>query len=104
MERVNGLVSRKPVVIFSKSSCCMCHTVKTLFSELGVNADVHELDEEPQGREVHIALSKLVVRSTAIIPMVFIGGRMIGSTDKIMSLHLKGQLVPLLKDAGALWL
>ncbi|KAG0470510.1 hypothetical protein HPP92_017210 [Vanilla planifolia] len=103
MERVNSLACKKPVVIFSTSSCCMCHTVKTLFAELGVNADVHELDEEPLGREMHRALLKMAGRSSAL-PVVFIGGRMIGSTDRVMSLHLGGELVELLRDAGAIWL
>ncbi|KAL0910219.1 hypothetical protein M5K25_021176 [Dendrobium thyrsiflorum] len=103
MENVNWLVSQKPVVIFSLSSCCMCHTVKSLFVDLGVNVDLHELDEEPQGREMQMALAKLTGRNPPV-PAVFIGGRLIGSTDKVMSLHLGGNLVRLLRDAGALWL
>jgi glutaredoxin 3 len=34
--------------------------------------------------------------------VVFIGGKLVGSTNTIMSLHLSGKLVPLLKDAGAM--
>ncbi|KAK8965031.1 putative glutaredoxin-C14 [Platanthera guangdongensis] len=103
MEKVNELVSQKPVVVFSLSSCCMSYTVKSLFLDLGVNADVHELDEEPHGREIQKALSKLVGRNPPV-PVVFIGGRLVGSTDRVMSLHLGGHLVQLLTDAGALWL
>ncbi|KAI0504314.1 hypothetical protein KFK09_015266 [Dendrobium nobile] len=103
MERVNSLVSKKPVVIFSLSSCCMSHTVKSLFYDLGVNVDVHELDEEDQGKEMEGALANLIGRNPPV-PVVFIGGRLIGSTDRVMSLHLGGNLVKLLKDAGALWL
>lgn len=103
MEKVNRLVSQKPVVIFSLSSCCMCHTVKSLFFDLGVNVDVHELDEEPEGREMQRALGKLIGRNCPV-PLVFIGGRLIGSTDRVMSLHLGGNLVQLLREAGGLWL
>jgi glutaredoxin 3 len=38
------------------------------------------------------------------MPVVFIGGKLIGGTNKVMSLHLGGELVPMLKNAGALWL
>ncbi|RZC63985.1 hypothetical protein C5167_025760 [Papaver somniferum] len=57
MERVTRLASQRAVVIFSKSTCCMSHTIKTLFYDLGVNPTVHELDEEPRaGKEIEKAL------------------------------------------------
>jgi glutaredoxin 3 len=80
----------------------MCHTVMRLFRELGVNPTVVELDEEPRGEEMAQALARLLGRNPAV-PAVFIGGRLTGSTDKIMSLHLSGNLVPLLRNAGAIW-
>ena len=102
MDRVTKLASQREVVIFSMSSCCMCHTVTRLFRELGVNPTVVELDEDPRGKEMEKALARLLGRSPAV-PAVFIGGRLVGSTDKVMSLHLGGNLVPLLRNAGALW-
>ncbi|KAL5983896.1 Glutaredoxin-C1 [Asimina triloba] len=104
MERViSGLASRNALVIFSSSSCCMCHAVKRLFCELGANATVYEVNEEPSGREMETALAKLLGSCSAPVPAVFIGGRLVGPTDRVMSLHLNGALVPLLKQAGALW-
>ncbi|XP_008802104.1 glutaredoxin-C1-like [Phoenix dactylifera] len=103
MDRVNKLASQKAVVIFSLSSCCMCHTIKRFFSELGVNPTIHELDEDPKGKDMERALAKMVGRNPPV-PAVFIGGSLVGPTDKIMSLHLSGKLVPLLRDAGAIWL
>ncbi|XP_020597614.1 glutaredoxin-C1-like [Phalaenopsis equestris] len=103
MDKINKLVSQKAVVIFSTTSCCMCHTVKSLICELGVNPAIYELDEEPSGKEMEKALSRLLGRNPPM-PAVFIGEKLIGSTDKVMSLHLSGKLVPLLRDAGALWL
>lgn len=84
------------------SSCCMCHTVMRLFRDLGVNPMVVELDEDPMGQEMEKALARLLGRSPAV-PAVFIGSRLVGSTDKVMSLHLSGNLVPLLRNAGGLW-
>lgn len=97
------LASQRAVVIFTKRSCCMCHTIERLFREIGVNPDIHELDEEPMGKEMEKALVKMLGGKPGV-PAVFIGGKLIGSTHKVMSLHLGGNLVPLLRDAGALWL
>ena len=102
MDQVTRLASQRAVVIFTTSSCCMCHTVTQLFRELGVNATVVELDGDPRGTEMDKALARLLGRSTGV-PAVFIGGRLVGSTDKVMSLHLSSNLVPLLRNAGALW-
>ncbi|WOL10363.1 glutaredoxin-C1-like [Canna indica] len=102
-ERVMKLASQRAVVIFSLSSCCMCHSVKKLFTDMGVNPAVHELDQEPKGKDLEKALAKMLGRQSPV-PAVFIGGDLVGPTDKVMSLHLGGKLVPLLRDAGALWL
>ncbi|KAF3640608.1 Glutaredoxin-C8 [Capsicum chinense] len=103
LERVARLASGSAVVIFSSSSCCMCHAVKRLFSELGVSPAVYELDQDPNGKGMERALSKLLGNSP-VIPVVFIGGELIGSMDRVMASHISGTLVPLLKKAGALWL
>ncbi|KAF7850472.1 hypothetical protein BT93_L5480 [Corymbia citriodora subsp. variegata] len=101
MDRINRMVLERPVVIFSRSSCCMCHTVKTLFREFGVNPVVHELDEMPRGREIEQALSRLGRSPT--VPAVFIGGELVGGTNEVMSLHLNRSLIPRLIQAGAMW-
>ncbi|KAH0724685.1 hypothetical protein KY290_000490 [Solanum tuberosum] len=103
LERVARLASGSAVVIFSSSSCCMCHAMKRLFCELGVSPMVYELDQDPNGKGMEKALSKLIGNSPAI-PVVFIGGELIGSMDRVMASHINGTLVPLLKEAGALWL
>ncbi|XAR54520.1 Thioredoxin-disulfide reductase [Bertholletia excelsa] len=101
MDKVTRMVSERPVVIFSKSSCCMCHTIKTLLCEFGVNPAVHELDEMGRGREIEQALSRLGCNPA--VPAVFIGGELVGGANEVMSLHLKRSLIPMLKRAGALW-
>ncbi|CAL9125432.1 unnamed protein product [Musa textilis] len=103
MDKVMRLASQRAVVVFSLSSCCMCHTIKRLFCELGVNPAIHELDEDPNGKDMERALAKMLGCNPPV-PAVFIGGRLVGSTDRVMSLHLGSKLVPLLRDAGALWL
>jgi glutaredoxin 3 len=38
------------------------------------------------------------------VPAVFVGGDLVGGTNRVMALHLSGELVPMLRNAGALWL
>ncbi|KAK3139942.1 hypothetical protein QOZ80_5AG0392970 [Eleusine coracana subsp. coracana] len=103
-DRVMKLASERAVVVFTLSSCCMCHTVTQLMADLGVNALVHELDSDPKGKEMERALLKMIGGRGPAVPAIFIGGRLVGGTNKVMSLHLAGELVPMLKNAGALWL
>ncbi|KAI3830831.1 hypothetical protein C5167_043417 [Papaver somniferum] len=102
MDKVMKLASQKAVVIFSKSTCCMSHAIKSLFYDLGVSPAIYELDEESRGREMEKALQRLGCNPT--VPAVFIGGKLVSSTNTIMSLHLSGALIPMLKEAGAIWL
>ncbi|XP_058076867.1 putative glutaredoxin-C14 [Magnolia sinica] len=103
MDKVLELASQNAVVIFSLTSCCMCHSIKSLFCDLGVHIATHELDEVPRGREIEKVLGGLMDQ-TPPVPAVFIGRKLIGSTKEVMSLHLGGELIPLLKAAGAIWL
>ncbi|KAK8698549.1 hypothetical protein V6N13_114661 [Hibiscus sabdariffa] len=43
--RFRRLMSEHPVIIFSPSSCCMCHVMKKLLATVGVYPTVMELDE-----------------------------------------------------------
>ncbi|MFQ6648445.1 hypothetical protein Gotur_021224 [Gossypium turneri] len=103
VKRVVKLASESAVVIFSVSSCCMCHAAKRLFCGMGVNPTVYELDQDPRGKEMEMALTTLLGNSQTV-PIVFIGGKLIGAMDRVMASHINGTLVPLLKEAGALWL
>ncbi|KAF8392555.1 hypothetical protein HHK36_022900 [Tetracentron sinense] len=102
MDRVTKLASQNAAVIFSKSSCCMCHAVKRLLYDLGASPAIHELDEDSKGREMECALVRLGCSPS--VPAVFIGGKFVGSADVVMTLHLRGSLVPMLKQARAIWL
>nr|GLL41300.1 monothiol glutaredoxin-S10-like [Ipomoea trifida] len=96
------VASQKAVVIFTKSSCCMCHAIKRLFYEQGVSPMVYELDEDVNGREMERALVRFGCNPA--VPAVFIGGKFAGSANTVMTLHINGSLKKMLKDAGAIWL
>ncbi|XP_021730980.1 monothiol glutaredoxin-S1-like [Chenopodium quinoa] len=101
MDAVNKLVEQKPLVIFTKSSCCISHSVMQLISGYGANATIYELDNMSNGQEVEKALQRLGLRPS--VPAIFIGQKLVGGANEIISLQVQGRLVPMLKEAGALW-
>ncbi|CAH1412838.1 unnamed protein product [Lactuca virosa] len=103
LHRIEQLAGENAVVIFSLSGCCMCHAIKRLFCGMGVNPTVYELDQEPLGNDMEKALMMLLGTSSPV-PVVFVGGKLVGAMDRVMASHINGTLVPLLKEAGALWL
>ncbi|GAB2284165.1 Glutaredoxin-C5 [Dionaea muscipula] len=105
MESIERLVSETPVVIFSKRSCCMCHAMERLFCGMGVNPSVYELDGELERVLQQVMLQRMGGGGiSCALPVVFIGGKLVGAMDRVMASHINGTLVPLLKQAGALWL
>jgi glutaredoxin 3 len=110
MDRVARLVSERAVVVFTASNCSMGDVVTSLLGSLGVNAAVHELDKDPRGREMERELARRLGggggggAGTPTVPAVFVGGDLVGGTNRVMALHLAGELVPMLRNAGALWL
>ncbi|GMN43190.1 hypothetical protein TIFTF001_012396 [Ficus carica] len=114
MEVVYEMVGRmgacNAVVVFSKSRCCMCTVAKRLLFGLGVGPAVVELDEHVAGRDIEAVLSQLMGSGGGrgggggAVPAVFVGGKFLGGVETLMACHINGTLVPLLKDAGALWL
>ncbi|MBA0763390.1 hypothetical protein Gotri_012835 [Gossypium trilobum] len=78
MEMVTRMVANRPVVIFSRTTCCMSHTIKTLISGFGANSTVYELDEVPYGGQIERALQQMGCKPS--VPVVFIGQQLIGES------------------------
>ncbi|GJN15224.1 hypothetical protein PR202_gb02118 [Eleusine coracana subsp. coracana] len=99
-EEVRRAVAECPVLVVGRRGCCLSHVVKRLLQGLGVNPAVHEV----AGGEADLA--GLVDGRDVVpaLPAVFVGGRLLGGLDRLMAVHISGDLVPILKDAGALWL
>jgi glutaredoxin 3 len=102
MDMITRIVSDKPVVIFSKSTCCLSHSIMTLIRSFGANPIVYELDEITNGTQIERALIQLGCQPS--VPVVFIGQQFIGGSKRIMTLHLRNELVPMLMNAGAIWI
>ncbi|KAF8098334.1 hypothetical protein N665_0268s0004 [Sinapis alba] len=105
--KIRRLISEHPVIIFSRSSCCMSHVMKRLLTTIGVvptviELDDHELSSLPMALEDEYSGGgggSVVVPS----PAVFIGRECVGGFESLVALHLSGHLVPKLVQVGALW-
>ncbi|KAH7847663.1 hypothetical protein Vadar_028747 [Vaccinium darrowii] len=99
MSKSKEIVASNPVVVFSKSYCPYCVSVKKLLTDIGATYKVIELDSEADGTEIQAALKEWTGQRT--VPNVFIGGNHIGGCDATTAMHKGGKLMPLLTDAGA---
>ncbi|KAA8519457.1 hypothetical protein F0562_013713 [Nyssa sinensis] len=91
-ERVRLLASGNAVVVFTISSCCMCHVVKQLLFGLGVGPTIIELDQDKAGREMHAVLYQLAGDGQQPVPSVFVGGKFLGGIETVMACHINGTL------------
>ncbi|KAK7359452.1 hypothetical protein VNO77_01412 [Canavalia gladiata] len=102
---LHHLTSCNAVVVFSWSHCCMSTVAKTLLFSLGVGPTVVELDDHAAGPAIHALLFQLAAGThQQPLPAVFVGGKFLGGVQTLMASHINGTLIPLLKQAGALWL
>ncbi|KAI3465786.1 hypothetical protein Pfo_022449 [Paulownia fortunei] len=102
------LVQENAVIVFARRGCCMSHVVKRLLQGLGANPAVYEVEEGCEDNIVHELRAADTCgggkEGVMQFPVVFIGGRWFGGLDQVMATHITGELTPLLKQAGALWL
>ncbi|KAK4716892.1 hypothetical protein R3W88_015230 [Solanum pinnatisectum] len=103
MDMVMKLGAESPVVILSKSTCCISHSIETLIRGFGANPTVYELDKLSNGKEMEKALIELLGCKSSV-PAVFIGEEFVGGSNEIMSLNVRGKLKNLLLKANAIWI
>ncbi|KMT04586.1 hypothetical protein BVRB_8g182420 [Beta vulgaris subsp. vulgaris] len=103
--KMENLVKENPVIVFGKKGCCMCHVVRKLLLGLGVNPPIFEIDGHVNESLMVSSFSNIGENNNNLqLPVVFVGGELFGGLEKVMATHLSGELVPILKQAGALWL
>ncbi|KAL4333970.1 hypothetical protein GQ457_07G029300 [Hibiscus cannabinus] len=82
------LVVENAVIVFGRRGCCMCHVVNRLLLGLGVNPAVCEVDQE---KEEAVLNELSIVNGGGIqFPAVFVGGKLFGGLDRVMSTHITG--------------
>lgn len=103
---VEKLVSKNAVVVLARRGCCMSHVLKLLLLGHGANPAVIAVGEDDEVDIVGKFAPGARDGNDGIVqfPVVFVGGKMFGGLEKVMAAHISGELVPALKDAGALWL
>jgi thioredoxin reductase (NADPH) len=97
---ISQIVSKHPVVIFSKSFCSYCLRAKEAMEAEGVTPLVFELDFMGRdGKRVQETLEDMTGRRT--VPNVFVGGNTIGGGSETVELHESGELRRLLQRVKA---
>lgn len=102
MSTVNSLLSENPVVVFSKTTCCISHSVIALIRKFGANPMIYELDELPNGNRIERELLELGCSPS--VPAVFIGKKLVGGANELITLNLENKLKSLLINANAIWM
>ncbi|KAM0945919.1 putative glutaredoxin, Thioredoxin-like superfamily [Dioscorea sansibarensis] len=108
--RVRGILEGSAVVVMGRQGCCMSHVARRLLQGLGVNPTVCEIGEgSPEEMVLMDEIAEMdggdaTTLAATMFPVVFIGGKLVGGLDRLMAVHISGELVPILKEAGALWL
>ncbi|XP_042427675.1 monothiol glutaredoxin-S3-like [Zingiber officinale] len=100
--QIRKVVEENPVVVVGRRGCCMVHVVRRLLQGQGVNPVVCEVGDDADESALLAGLSG--ASAPEVMPAVFVGGRLVGGLDRLMAVHIAGELVPILKQAGALWL
>ncbi|KAM9325543.1 thioredoxin reductase 3 [Gastrophryne carolinensis] len=94
--RVQELVEKNTVMVFSKSYCPYCDRVKDLFVSLGREYLALELDECDDGGSIQEILHEMTGQTT--VPNVFVNKTHVGGCDKTLQAHKDGTLQRLLDN------
>ncbi|XP_047313031.1 glutaredoxin-C9-like [Impatiens glandulifera] len=99
------LVLESAVIVFGRKGCFMCHVVRLLLVGLGVNPPIVEVEEgDVAGVIEELSDGGGGGDDDLQFPAVFVGGKLFGGLERVVATHVSGELVPILRQAGALWL
>ncbi|KAK4361146.1 hypothetical protein RND71_020098 [Anisodus tanguticus] len=107
MSRVAKLIAENAIVIVATRGCYMCLAVKCLLEALGVKPtlfDADEADKDTVLGELSMIDGGSDGGDPVELPAVYVGGMLLGGVEKVIETHIKGLLLPMLGQAGALWL
>ncbi|EOA38649.1 hypothetical protein CARUB_v10010567mg [Capsella rubella] len=97
----NLVVMENAVVVFARRGCCMGHVAKRLLLTHGVNPLVVEIGDEEADENNY---DNIISDHKEKLPVMYIGGKLFGGLENLMAAHINGDLLPTLRQAGALWL
>lgn len=88
--KVEDLISKNKVIVFSKTYCPYCVNAKKIFEDEGIESYVLEIDKMDDGKEIQDYLLEKTGQRT--VPNIFIGGKHIGGNSDLEALRNKGEL------------
>ncbi|KAM6161527.1 thioredoxin reductase 3 isoform 2-T2 [Erethizon dorsatum] len=97
--RLRGLIENNRVMFFSKSYCPHSTRVKELFSSLGVDYNILELDQVDDGASIQEILLEMTKQKT--VPSIFVNKVHVGGCDRVFQAHQSGLLQKLLQEHSA---
>ncbi|KAM6161526.1 thioredoxin reductase 3 isoform 1-T1 [Erethizon dorsatum] len=86
-------------MFFSKSYCPHSTRVKELFSSLGVDYNILELDQVDDGASIQEILLEMTKQKT--VPSIFVNKVHVGGCDRVFQAHQSGLLQKLLQEHSA---
>ncbi|XP_039130856.1 monothiol glutaredoxin-S3-like [Dioscorea cayenensis subsp. rotundata] len=105
-----SIVEGSMVVIIGRRGCHMNYVAQRLLEGLKAYPTMYEVSEGFVARMMLVSNVRRILSGDdktfvpSLFPMVFIGGELIGSLDRLIAIHVSGELIPMLKVAGAIWL
>lgn len=91
---IKNEIETNKVVVFSKSYCPFCSATKALFTDMGLEFKVIELDQRPDGGDIQASLAQMTGQRT--VPNTFIDGVQLGGNDKAQAAASSGELKKML--------
>ncbi|WVZ00566.1 hypothetical protein V8G54_026635 [Vigna mungo] len=93
-----NMVWENAVTVVGRRGCCMTHVVNRLLLSLGVNPALYEVEENDEAivatqLEATVRTEVVPPQGKLQFPAVFIGGKLFGGLDRIMSTHISGELL-----------
>ncbi|CAE7581453.1 Glrx [Symbiodinium pilosum] len=106
LQELENRIGQSKVFVVSKQWCPFCQRLKSVLGELGVAAEVLELEDmnkQPLVKDEAAVLDYMQRRTGArSVPRLFIAGKFIGGCDDAVRMAGSGELQERLKEAGAL--
>lgn len=95
-------IKAHPVILFSKSTCKFCKMAKEVLDSLSVDYAEEDIGTRDDCQAIQDVFKQITGERT--VPRVFVGGKCIGGGSETWTLHNQGRLIPMLKEASAVFL
>ncbi|KAM0947426.1 putative glutaredoxin-like, plant II, Thioredoxin-like superfamily [Dioscorea sansibarensis] len=98
------------VVVVGRRGSCMSYVAQKLLQGLRANPTMCEISKEFAKKMTLMENIAKILNGNdrtlvaPLFPLLFIGGKLVEGLDSLITIHISGKLIPMLKIAGAFWL